>query len=426
MKYEKHEFDELFSWYNKTTGFKAQYYAGSRVALMEQVLDRMSKAEVENYIKNKVGENPKLWIDDVLKEIIKTYGVKTVEPVQQELIKPTESTETKEEIKMEKSVGNELQNLLLETIAKYSADKMVENLMPMIEQKVINEFGMKPIQHEIKIGTAEPVKLKAELPPVFDEILGYAVAGNNVMMTGPAGTGKGFMARQVAKACGAKFFEVNAVRNDYELKGFVDANSRFVRSPFYDACKASAEGEKVVFLFDEMDCSDEECLKVFNEALEAREFTFPNDEKLEFEDMIILCACNTFGTGADELYCGRQLDASTLNRFMVVRVDYNRKIEMAIARGDEELVDFIDSFRSQTEKNGLAFVVSYRNIKQIVNMKGSSIPLKKVMKAGLVKSMSDDDLKNILNNLAGDFSENIYFKACKGENVKWELEQKVA
>ena len=325
-------------------------------------------------------------------------------------------SESKENKMTKNEMGGELQNLLIDTIAKFSAGKVIDQVMPLVRQKCVEEFGMTPITHEIKIGNSEPVKMKGELPPCFDSILAYAVNGNPVMMTGPAGTGKGYLARQVAKATKAEFFEVNAVKNSYDLTGFVDANSRFVRTPFYDACKAVSEGKKAVFLFDEMDCSDPEVLKIFNEALSSLEFTFPNDEHLTFDDLIILCACNTFGTGADEMYCGEQLDASTLDRFVIVKVDYNRKIELNIAQGDEELVDFIDDFRRQTEKNGLAFVVSYRSLKRIVSMK-NVLPLKQVMKECLIKSMVDDDLKNILSNMSG--IENLYYRACKGENVKW-------
>lgn len=326
---------------------------------------------------------------------------------------------TKEEKSMTKNEMNwELSNLLIETMAKFATDKVVEKVMPLVEKKCVEEFGMLPVVHEIRITNQEPVQLKCELPPAFNSILAYAVNGNPTMMTGPAGTGKGFLARQVALATDALFYEVNAVKNSYDLTGFVDANSRFVRTPFYDACKASAEGKKAVFLFDEMDCSEPEVLKIFNEALASKEFTFPNDEHLVFDNLIILCACNTFGTGQDEMYCGQQLDASTLDRFVMVRVDYNRKVEMSLSGGDEQLVDFIDMFRKQTEKNGLNFVASYRSIVRINSMRGV-MPLKQVMKECFIKSMADDDLKNILNNLSDSMADNPYFQASKGKNVKY-------
>ena len=410
----------LFRKYNQMKGYRVQYESPKRLALIEKCLEVVSLEELEKAVLD--GD----WIDDTLKNIIAQGGAGTEptepvieEPTEQKSESEIENTEIKEEVKPmdQKSLGSELEKILMGTIAMYSADKVVETVMPMIQKKIIEEFGMIPVKHEIKVAEKTPMQMTGELPPVFDEILANSANGNSVMMTGPAGTGKGYMARQVAKALGAEFYEVNAVTNEYQLTGFVDANSRFVRTPFYDACKAVAEGRKAVFLFDEMDCSNAESLKVFNDALEAREFTFPNDEKLQFEDLIILSACNTFGTGADDMYVGEKIDASTLNRFVLIKVDYNRKIEMALAGGDEELVDFIDAFRNQVEKNGMAFVVSYRNIKQITNIK-HALPLKSVMKTCLVKSMGEDDLRNVLSNISDIMGDNIYYRACKGENVK--------
>ena len=200
----------------------------------------------------------------------------------------SEAVSAKEYEMEKKEFGGELQEALLDTIAKFSAGKVLEEVMPLVKQKCVEEFGMVPVTHKIKVGDSAAVKMKDELPPCFDSILAYAVNGNAVMMTGPAGTGKGYLARKVAEAVNAEFFEVNAVKNSYDLTGFVDANSRFVRTPFYDACKAVSEGKKAVFLFDEMDCSDPEVLKIFNEALSSLEFTFPNDEHLTFDDLIIL------------------------------------------------------------------------------------------------------------------------------------------
>lgn len=331
----------------------------------------------------------------------------TVETVEVVEIKDMEKAEVKPEVKEQDLAG------MFSTMAKFSAQSVLEEVLPKVNDAVEKKLAdVYIVEHHIKVANNPEVVLECELPPVFDEILAYASNGLSVMMTGPAGTGKGFMARQVAKCLNAEFFEVNAVKNNYELTGFVDANSRYNATAFYDACKASSEGKKAVFLFDEMDCSDAESLKVFNEALEAREFTFPNNEKLQFEDLVILSACNTFGTGADEIYCGNQLDASTLNRFVLKRVDYNRKIEMKIAQNDEALCDFIDMFRAQTEKTGMQVVISYRNIKQITRMK-DVLPLPTVMKDCLVKSMADDDLKNILNNIRPVLAENRYFKATE-------------
>lgn len=413
------DFFPMFEQFNRKYGLKLRYSSPKRDFLLEKCCEFRSVREITQMVLDGGAD-----IDATLMRIIK-MGVVAPQgefefsaTVTDEPSVEIEAKEIKEskEINMNNNLGMELQNVLMSTLAQFSVDKVLESVMPMIEKKVIEEFGMKPVRHEIVVGDSTPVTVDGELPPVFDEILTQATSGNNVMMTGPAGTGKGYMARQVAKAIGAEFYEVNAVADQYGITGFVDANSRYVRTPFYDACKAVAEGRKAVFLFDEMDCSNGIALKTFNEALEAKEFTFPNDEKVEFKDLVIMSACNTFGTGADDLYLGERLDASTLNRFIPIMVDYNRKVEMALAGGDEELVDFIDVFRSQVEKAGLGFVVSYRNIKQICNVK-DKMDLRKVMKQCLVKTMADDDLRSVLGNIENVMANNRYFRATKGEMV---------
>lgn len=409
-------FFPMFEQFNRKYGLKLRYSSPKRDALIAKACEFRSEHEIMQMVLDGGAD-----IDATLRNIIrqgKPAPQSEFEFTATVTNEPSAEVEVKEtkEINMNNNLGMELQNVLMSTLAQFSVDKVLESVMPMIEKKVIEEFGMKPVRHEITVNESAPVTIDGELPPVFDEILVQATSGNNVMMTGPAGTGKGYMARQVAKAIGAEFYEVNAVADQYGITGFVDANSRYVRTPFYDACKAVSEGRKAVFLFDEMDCSNGIALKTFNEALEAKEFTFPNDEKVEFKDLIIMSACNTFGTGSDELYLGERLDASTLNRFTPVMVDYNRNVEMALAGGDEELVDFIDVFRSQVEKNGLGFVVSYRNIKQICNVK-DKLDLRKVMKQCLVKTMAEDDLRSVLENIEGIMSNNRYFKATKGERV---------
>ena len=415
----ENEFDSeavvrMFNRYCRRYHKHFKYELPARLALVRRCLRKATIEEIETEVLER-GE----WIDNTLKSIA-LYGIPAKETTTEETKPASEevAVENKENTNMENTnlFGNELQNIFLETLAKVSVDKVLESVMPQIEKRILDEYGMKPIVHQIVVGDSAPVEIDGELPPVFDDIMVQVTSGNSVMMTGPAGTGKGHLARQVAKAIGAEFFEVNAVSDKYGLTGFVDANSRYVQTPFYDACKAVAEGRKAVFLFDEMDCSDGIALKTFNEALEAKEFTFPNNEKIEFEDLIIMSACNTCGTGSDENYLGERLDASTLNRFTLVRVDYSRKIEMSLAKGDEELVDFIDIFRNQVDKSGLAFVISYRNIRQIGNVK-DKMETRKVMEQCLIKSMGKDDLRSILENIESVMQNNKYFKACKEANV---------
>lgn len=301
--------------------------------------------------------------------------------------------------------------------------KFEDSEIKEIEKIVAEKMATIPVAEKnvtVKIGDSKPVKIKGDTAPEFKTVLAYVCNGNAVMMTGNAGTGKGTIARQIAEAMKAGFYEVNAVKNSYDLTGFVDANSYYIETPFYNACKDASEDKKTVFLFDEMDCSEPEVLKVFNEAISSFEFTFPNNETLKFPNLTILCACNTYGTGANSQYCGEQLDASTLDRFAMVEVGYDRNIELKLSNNDVELVDFIEQLRNQCNESGLQFVISYRSIKRISSMKGV-LPLKEVMQQCLFKSMGKDDKMMILSNMSKNmskFESNLYFKASEGQDVE--------
>ena len=315
---ELKDFFPMYEAFNKKYGLKLRYSSPKRDALLERCCEFRSVADITKLVLDGGAD-----IDATLRNIIRAG-----KPAQNELEFTAEVTEkpatvevaveetTKEEKPMENTnnFGTELQNLFMATLAQMSVEKIVESVMPQIEKKILDEYGMKPVRHEIAVGESAPVSIDGELPPVFDDILTSAMSGNSVMMTGPAGTGKGFMARQVAKVLGAEFYEVNAVADQYGLTGFVDANSHYVPTPWYDACKAVSEGRKAVFLFDEMDCSNPLVLKFFNDALETKVFTFPNNERLDFSDLVIMSACNTFGTGADDKYVATSTRTATSTR----------------------------------------------------------------------------------------------------------------
>jgi SpoVK/Ycf46/Vps4 family AAA+-type ATPase len=309
----------------------------------------------------------------------------------------------------------EIGSQLVDLIAQATGNGMgMEEFINSIVEKKLAEQGSTSRTLSVKIGKADTKKVEGMVCQEFEEILAWVANGNAVMLTGEAGTGKGTIARQVATAMGANFYEVNAVQNSFDLTGFVDAQSFYVETSFYKACKDASEGTPTVFLFDEMDCSVPEVLKIFNDALSSYEFTFANGETLEFsENMHFICACNTFGTGADMKYVGNQLDASTLDRFAMVHVDYDENIELAVTN-DKELVHFIKVVRTAT--GGMNFVCSYRSEKRIASMKGV-LPMKKVLMQGLFKGMAEDDLTQVMAFLKHNIPDNPYVKVLFDEKV---------
>lgn len=151
-------------------------------------------------------------------------------------------------------------------------------------------------------------------------------AGVNVMMVGPAGSGKTTAAKKVAEALGLPFYGTGAINSEYKLSGFIDAQGRIVSTAFRQAFEFGG-----VFLFDEYDGSLPGATLPFNAALANDWMDFPDKCVQRHPDFRVIAGANTFGTGADRQYVGRnQLDAAALDRFAMLEWPYDEALEAAL------------------------------------------------------------------------------------------------
>ena len=160
----------------------------------------------------------------------------------------------------------------------------------------------------------------------FPLLVAAVAARVNVMLVGPAGSGKTTAAVKCAKALGLPFYGTGAISNEFKLTGFIDAQGRIVSTAFRRAFEHGG-----VFLFDEMDASLPAALLAFNAALANDWMDFPDANVKRHPDFCVIAGANTFGTGADRQYVGRnQLDAASLDRYAVLDWDYDEALEAAL------------------------------------------------------------------------------------------------
>jgi MoxR-like ATPase len=207
---------------------------------------------------------------------------------------------------------------------------------------------------DIKVGKAPAVTVKNSHKALPDVVMCVA-AGTNPFLVGPAGSGKTTLAQQVADTLKRKFYAENRVTSEYKLLGYMDATGKYVRTQFREAYEKGG-----VFLLDEVDASDPDVLTTFNSALANGLCPFPDKLVKAHCDFVALAAGNTFGRGADRQYVGRnQLDAATLDRFVIVEVDYDEVAELVWA-GNDDWTTYVQQVRKAIADEKVRHIVSPR------------------------------------------------------------------
>jgi DNA replication protein DnaC len=285
-------------------------------------------------------------------------------------------------------------------IMKEEGEARLNNFKFDLEPTIIEHIRQEIIVPQVTVEKAEKqgeVKHKE-----FGTIKGLVENNVPVYLYGPAGSGKNHVLQQIAEELELDFYFTNSVQQEFKITGFIDAGGTFHETEFYRAWTKGG-----LFFLDEMDASIPEVLILLNAALANGYFDFPGQGRIDaHEDFRVVAAGNTVGTGADEQYTGRmQLDQATLDRFWFVEFDYDRNIELAIAKGNVELVNFIRDLRKQAKDKGINVTFSYRCITMVTKMEGK-MDLKVILSGAVVKGLDKDTI-----NTFDTTSQNKYSKA---------------
>lgn len=209
-----------------------------------------------------------------------------------------------------------------------------------------------------------------------------------VYLAGDAGTGKNYTLEQISWELGLEFYFTNSVQQEYKLTGFIDAGGVYHETEFYKAFKNGG-----IFFLDEMDASIPEVLVLLNAAIANRYFEFPTGRIKAHKNFRVVAAGNTVGSGADDMYTGRlALDQATLDRFAIIDFDYDRNIELHIAKGNTALVDFIEDLRKTAKQNGICATFSYRCIGMVTKLEKAGLDLKQILTIAVFKGMRKDTI----------------------------------
>ncbi len=152
-----------------------------------------------------------------------------------------------------------------------------------------------------------------------------------VWIWGDAGSGKTTSAKKAADLMSLPFrvLSVCPTTTKSELFGYRDASGKYQSTAFREVFEHGG-----VFLLDEIDNGNPSILSVLNTALSNDTCSFPDGNIERHEHALFMAAANTIGRGADVRYVGRNaLDATTLDRFVFVRMDIDENLEQSFVTG---------------------------------------------------------------------------------------------
>ena len=313
---------------------------------------------------------------------------------------------------LDSATQKEVLEIIKKTIDEYGVEQNISENLKDLFDTILEEYKKSinvPVTYNIYLNGNQIGKTKGGFyHEKYESILRDTQIDEPIMLIGPAGSGKNVAVSQVAEALGLKMYYTNNASNEFKLTGFIDAGGNYRDTEFYKAFKNGG-----LFFLDEIDNSDPSALIVINSALANGYMAFPHETIDRHPDFRIIAAANTFGKGADLQYVGRNaLDAATLDRFDNIFFDYDRKLEECLYP-NEEVLNFMWSFRDAVFETKIPHVVSTRGIGKVYKKEINGIPVEEILTANVVKNLGQDDVNTIIGNMNNISSSNKYYSGIK-------------
>ena len=322
--------------------------------------------------------------------------------------------EQKNENKVNTNNGMDILNSLFSQQQEIGYQRAVNDLQPKIDElkkavETAKQSGSGTIISVTIDGKTTQTKTEKVLDKSFAKVLKYVSNGENVYLYGPAGSGKNVIGEEIAKALNIPFYYQNTILTKFDISGYKNARGEFEQTPFYLAWKFGG-----VYFADELDNSQAEAIIALNAALANGYYTFADtNEKVEkHPDFRCIAAGNTNGQGATEEYCGRyQMDESSRDRFVFVKIDYNTKVEESITK-HSDILEFVRALRVASSKLQIKLICGYRGITKLDKYYNEEAV--DCLNDFIYKGMVIDDIRQLYYELKDSVNpDNRYLKATK-------------
>lgn len=300
------------------------------------------------------------------------------------------------------SLTNEAKKFATEEIDKIKSD-LETDLSGMKEnaQKLKDEIDkvLADCPVVVNLGTVEKPK-KEMTHSCFDKVLKIMASAKrkekNIMLVGGAGGGKTHMVKQIADVLKLPFYpmSVGMQTTKSDLLGFINATGQYMPS-----CVRQAYENGGVLLLDEFDAAHAGVVTILNSLLANGHCSFPDKVINKHKDFHCIVACNTYGTGANLDYIGRnRLDGATLDRFIIVDMDYDSKLERRLTN-DNWWYGIVNKIRKNAEKCGIKIIISPRACMDGADLLEAGFKPEEVVKMTIFKGCSEDIEKKLLKGI---------------------------
>jgi len=273
--------------------------------------------------------------------------------------------------------------------------KLIEPALRAKLLDIVSNLETKVI-HEIHYTKDDVTKVLTGAHKQTATLIRYLSLGLNVLLVGPAGSGKTYAAHVAAEHLTLNYYpqSVGPQTSKSDLIGYMDALGKLVRTPAREAFEHGG-----VWLIDEIDAANPAVLTIINMMLANSHASFPDGTIARHPDFRVIASANTYGNGANRMYVGRnQLDAATLDRFVGIDWAYDMDFERTICPNTSWL-NYIWKLREAQDRLKIRVVISMRAIIDGGKMLAAGISQDETENAKLWFGVSADDKSKLLSAL---------------------------
>lgn len=330
----------------------------------------IEKGMVADYFDAKLDDNQLTTVLEILNSTNYNKTMETQKTNEMKKVEPTQKTQkVSPVVTAMPDVVNFGINLPIGNIIEESIKQLIPEIMDAKTEELrskIEEVAKTLQPNVIHVNHKECGEVKGKLHKEFEEALTILTSQGRLFLKGDAGTGKTWLAEQLAEGLGLDFdaLSLTAGISEGYLIGRTTINGDFIGTSFLDIFENGG-----VFLLDEVDAADANTLLILNKALSSNSMPVPmrteNPIAKKHKDFYIICCANTWGNGTDLQYSGREyLDEAFLNRFSVAKleIDYDVQLEKDLLATEPKLCEVLQEMRNNARKNGVMRTISTRTL----------------------------------------------------------------